>query len=348
MRPRRPRHAGLVARPKIEPRVWLALATVYVVWGSTYLGIDFAIRTIPPFLMAATRFLAAGVLLYAWSIRRGDRRRLDGAGNERRSRLGRRRSGNRADRPTVRHWLSAFLIAAPMLAVGNAAVAWAEQTLDTGTASLIIASVPLWMALLDRVVCAQRLASAAVLGLVIGFGGVGLLVAPGGASGAGSRAAIVLVFSSLAWAIGSLYSRRAQLPSRPLVGVAMQMLAGGAILTVVAAARGELGAVHPEAISLESWLGLAYLVAVGSLLGFTTYMWLLRAAPTSLVGTYAYVNPVVAVLLGTLLLGEPLTWRTLVGGGIIVASVALIVGAPRPAPRTAVEGRAAATAARAR
>jgi drug/metabolite transporter (DMT)-like permease len=290
-------------------RIWAALAIVYVVWGSTYLGIDLAIRTIPPFLSAAVRFLIAGGLLYAWAIRRGDR----------------------ADRPTARHWVSAFLTAAPLLAVGNAAVAWAEQTIDTGTASLIIASVPLWMALLDRIFYAQRLARAIVLGLVIGFGGVGLLIAPGGAGGAGSRAAIVLVFSSLAWAVGSLYSRHAAMPRRPLVGAAMQMLAGGLMLTVVAAASGEIGRVHPGAVSLESWLGLTYLIGVGSLLGFTAYMWLLRAAPTSLVGTYAYVNPVIAVLLGTVLLGEALTWRTVVGGGIVVAAVALIVRAPRPA-----------------
>jgi drug/metabolite transporter (DMT)-like permease len=307
-------------------RIWIALAVVYVVWGSTYLGIDLAVRTIPPFLMAAARFLVAGGLLYVWAIRRGDR----------------------GDRPTARHWVSAFLIAAPMLAVGNAAVGWAEQTLDTGTASLIIASVPLWLALLDRVFYAQRLARAIVLGLVIGFAGVGLLVAPGGAGGAGSRAAFVLVFSSLAWAIGSLYSRRAPQPQRPLVSAAMQMLAGGLMLTIVAAVSGELGRVHPSAISLESWLGLAYLVAAGSLLGFTAYMWLLRVAPTSLVGTYAYVNPVVAVLLGTVLLGESLGWRTLVGGGIIVASVALIVRAPKRSPREAVEPRPAAVAVRGR
>ena len=154
-----------MARQAVSSRVWLALAIVYVVWGSTYLGIDLAVRTIPPFLMASVRFLIAGALLYAWAIRRGDR----------------------ADRPTARHWLSAFLIAAPMLAVGNAAVGWAEQTLDTGTASLIIASVPLWMALLDRVFYGQRLARVVVVGLVVGFAGVGLLVAPGGAGGVEPR-----------------------------------------------------------------------------------------------------------------------------------------------------------------
>jgi len=308
---------------RLTSRVWLALAVVYVVWGSTYLGIDLAVRTIPPFLMAAVRFLIAGGLLYAWAIRRGDP----------------------GDRPTARHWLSAFLIAVPMLAVGNAAVGWAEQTLDTGTASLIIASVPLWMALLDRLFCGQRLARVVVAGLAVGFGGVGLLVAPGGSSGV-SGAAVVLVFSSLAWAIGSLYSRRAPQPDRPLVAAAMQMLAGGLVLTVVSAVTGELGEVHPGQISLESWLGLAYLVGAGSLLAFTAYMWLLRNAPTTLVGTYAYVNPFVAVLLGTVVLGEPLGWRTLVGGGIVIAAVALIVRAPKTESRPVLDPRPAAVPAR--
>jgi drug/metabolite transporter (DMT)-like permease len=312
-----------VARQEVNRRVWLALAVVYVVWGSTYLGIDLAVRTIPPFLMAAVRFLAAGALLYAWAARRTDA----------------------ADRPTARQWLSAFLIAAPMLAVGNAAVAWAEhRDLDTGTASLIIASVPLWMALLDRFVYAQRLARIVVAGLVVGFAGVGLLVAPGGSGF--KPAAIVLVVSSLAWAIGSLYSRHAPQPSRPPVAVGMQMLAGGLILMVVAAVTGEFGDVHPGRVSVESWLGLAYLIVAGSLLAFTTYMWLLRNAPTALVGTYAYVNPFVAVLLGTLVLGEPLGWRTLVGGGIVIAAVALIVRAPRPAPEPVGQARPAAVPAR--
>ena len=272
--------------------------------------------------MASVRFLIAGGLLYAWAIRRGDR----------------------SDRPTLRHWLSAALIALPMLAIGNAAVGWAEVTLDTGTASLIIASVPLWMALLDRVFYGQRLARTIVVGLVVGFAGVGLLVAPGGAH-ANARA-LVLVFSSLAWAIGSLYSRHASLPSRPQVGVAMQMLTAGVMLAVISAASGE--SVDPGAVSLESWLGLAYLVVAGSLVAFTAYMWLLRNTATSLVGTYAYVNPVVAVLLGTLVLGEPLGWRTIVGGGIILGAVALIVRAPKPVPQRTVEPRPAALAARGR
>jgi drug/metabolite transporter (DMT)-like permease len=313
-----------VARTQqISRRVWLGLVVVYVVWGSTYLGIDLAVRTMPPFMMAAIRFLIAGGLLYAWAARRGDT----------------------TDRPTARQWLSAFLIATPMLAIGNAAVGWAEQTLDTGTASLIVASVPLWMAVSDRVLYGQRLARAAVGGLMVGFVGVGLLVAPGGGVGG---AAIVLVFSSLAWAIGSLYSRRAPQPSRPLVAAGMQMLAGGIVLAAVSAIGGELGRFHPGQVTMESWLGLAYLIVAGSLVAFTTYMWLLRNAPTALVGTYAYVNPFVAVLLGTVILGEPLGWRTLVGGGIVIAAVAMIVRAPKAAPAPRVEARAAAVPARGR
>jgi drug/metabolite transporter (DMT)-like permease len=312
-----------VARTQqLSSRVWLGLAVVYVVWGSTYLGIDLAVRTMPPFLMAAIRFLIAGSLLYVWAVRRG----------------------NSTDRPTARQWLSAFLIAAPMLAVGNAAVGWAEQTIDTGTASLIIASVPLWMALLDRALYGQRLARAVFAGLLVGFAGVGLLVAPGG--GGTSKAAIVLVFSSAAWAIGSLYSRRAPQPSRPLVAAGMQMLAGGVILIVVSGVAGEFSRFQPGQVSLESWLGLAYLVVAGSLVAFTTYMWLLRNAPTALVGTYAYVNPFVAVLLGTVVLGEPLGWRTLVGGGIVIAAVAMIVRAPKGLPEPAIEARPAALPAR--
>jgi drug/metabolite transporter (DMT)-like permease len=300
-----------VARQALGAKVWLGLATVYVVWGSTYLGIDLAIRTIPPFLMAAVRFLVAGGLLYAWAIRRGDR----------------------SDRPTARQWLTAFVIGTPMLAVGNAAVGWAEETVDTGTASLIIASVPLWMALVDRVAYGQRLARSGIAGLAVGFAAVGLLVGPGDVSG---RAA-VLVFTSLAWSLGSLYARHAALPRRPLVAVGMQMLAAGLVLIVFAGAKGEAGRVDVGAISLKSWLGLLYLIVAGSLVAFTAYMWLLRNAPTSLVGTYAYVNPVVAVLLGTVFLGEPLGWRTLLAGLIIVASVALIVRAPKPKARPTPE-----------
>lgn len=314
-----------MARAQVSPKVWLALGVVYVVWGSTYLGIDLGIRTIPPFLMAAVRFLIAGGLLYAWAIRRGDRV---------------------ADRPTWRHWRSAVLLGVPMLVIGNATVGWAEQTLETGTASLIIASVPLWLALLDRLFLGQRLAPGAIAGLAVGFGGVAVLVGPSG--GVSDRfAAITLLFTALAWAAGSIYARQAPLPSRPLVGAAMQMFAAGVILIPVGAVRGEFGD-----LQIPSWTsigGVVYLVVFGSLLAFTSYAWLLRNAPVKLIGTYAYANPVVAVLLGTVFLSEPITWQMLVGGGVVIAAVALIVRAPaRPLTRTEPELRPAAVPARGR
>ena len=230
-----------------------------------------------------------------------------------------------------------------MLVVGNASVGWAQLTLDTGTASLIIASVPLWLALLDRIFFGQRLSRSGLVGLAIGFAGVGFLVGPGGVNDRG--AAIALVFTSLAWSAGSTYARKAELPSRPLVGAAMQMLAAGVILIPVGAARGEF-----SGLQVPSWTsvaGLAYLVVFGSLLAFTSYAWLLRAAPTSLVGTYAYVNPVVAVMLGAVFLGEGIRWETILGGGIVVAAVALIVRAPAR-PRTRLEPQPAAVPARGR
>ena len=262
--------------------------------------------------MASLRFLIAGGLLYAWSIRRGDRE---------------------GDRPGRKQWVAAGIVGGLLFLIGNAGVAWAEKRVDTGVASLIIAAVPLWMALFDRVAC-----GAAARPRRRPRPGDRLRrrrparrpERPGHIEPSAIRARLL---GSLAWAAGSLYSRRAPLPRRPLVSAAMQMLAGGVMLTVVAAVSGELGRVHPAQISGESWLGLAYLIVAGSLVGFTAYMWLLRAAPTSLVGTYAYVNPVVAVFLGWAFLGERLGWRTLVGGGIIVAAVALIVGRRPRGPR---------------
>jgi drug/metabolite transporter (DMT)-like permease len=276
-------------------RIAAALATVYVVWGSTYLGIAVGIRSLPPFTMLAARFLLAGALLYAWA-------RLRGAG-----------------RPTLRHWGAAVLTGGGLFLLGTGGVAWAEQHVHSGVVALVVAVVPLWLALLDR----QRLSPIAVLGLGIGFGGVALLVGPGAGFG---WQAIVVVFTSLGWAAASLYSRGAPPSESAFLGAAMQMLTGGALLAVAGAASGELGRVHsPSAASAGAIL---YLVVVGSIVGFTAYVWLLRNARTSVVGTYAFVNPVVAVLLGWLFNNEPLTLRTLLAGLVIVSGVALIVLAP--------------------
>lgn len=293
-------HSGLTAR------VWAALAAVYVIWGSTYLGIDRAVETIPPFLMLALRFVTAGALLYVWTARG-------------------------AAKPAAREWVAQTIVGALMLCIGTGAVAWGVTKIDIGTAALIVASVPLWLTLLDRVLNGVRLSPAAIGGLALGFVGVGLLVRPGAEGSA--VAGILILFGSLAWAVGSLGSRRVPRSSRPLVAASMQMIGGGLVCGVVGIAGGELSRV--ETPSLESLLALLYLVTFGSLVGYTAYVWLLSRAPMSLVGTYAYVNPVVAVLLGALFLDERLGWVTVVAGAAVVGAVALIVSAKPIAPRIA-------------
>ncbi len=307
--------------PASPARIWAALAVVYVVWGSTYLFILIASRTLPVFVMSSLRFTIAGGLLYAWSIRRGD---------------------TVGDRPGRREWAAAAVVGAALFLVGNAGVAWAEKRVDTGVASLIIAAVPLWMALFDRAVCGQRLSRTAVIGLALGFGGVALLAWPSGPSHIDVGGAIALLVAGAGWAAGSLYSRRAPLPRRPFVSASMQMLAGGILLAIAAAATGEMTDVHD--VSTTSILALLYLIVFGSWLAFTCYSWLLRKTRTSLVSTYAYVNPLVAIFLGWAVENESVSARTVVAGIVILAAVALIVTPPKgeratePAP-VPVRGR---------
>jgi drug/metabolite transporter (DMT)-like permease len=310
-----------VSGPAGPARIWAALAVVYVVWGSTYLFILIAIRTLPVFVMSSLRFAIAGGLLYAWSIRRGD---------------------TVGDRPGRRQWAAATVVGAALFLVGNAGVAWSERRVDTGIASLIIAAVPLWMALFDRLACGQRLNRTAVIGLALGFAGVALLAWPTGPSHINLGGAIALLIAGAGWAAGSLYSRRAPLPRRPFVSASMQMLAGGVLLAIVAAASGEMSDVHD--VSGTSILALVYLIVFGSWLAFTCYSWLLRNTRTSLVSTYAYVNPLVAVFLGWAVERESVSPRTVVAGVVILAAVALIVTPPKgeratePAP-VPVRGR---------
>jgi drug/metabolite transporter (DMT)-like permease len=294
--------------------VAVALATVYLVWGSTYLAIALAIETLPPLLMAAVRFLVAGTLLFLVA------RRFDGGGTV---------------RPDRRQWLVALLTGTFMLAIGNGGVVWAQQTVPSGIAALVIASIPLWIAVLDRAFFGQRLSPVAVLGIAVGFAGVALLVNPVGGGGVDPVGGMVLVVAALAWSAGTLLSRGTRLTVPPLVGAGMQMLCASAVLAVAGVAAGELGAVRLAEASARSVGGLGYLILFGSLVAFSAYVWLLRNASTSLVSTYAYVNPVVAVFLGWLVLGEAITARTLLAGGVIVVAVALIVSArraPAPAP----------------
>jgi drug/metabolite transporter (DMT)-like permease len=286
--------------------LWAAMGAVYFAWGGTYLGIRLAIDTIPPLLMASTRYLVAGALLYAWAIRRGDRQ---------------------GDRPTARQWRSAAIIGGALLLGGNGLVTLSEQHIPSGITALLLATVPLWMVLLTGVLFGERVRWLEWSGILIGFAGVAFLAWPSDVQRLDPLGMGMVIVASISWASGSIYARRANLPGRPLVGVAMQMLVGGLALGVVGILRGELPRVHLDQISLQSALGLAYLIVVGSWVAFSAYVWLLRVARTSLVATYAYVNPIVAVGLGWLFLSEPVTLRTLIAGGVILAGVALIVTA---------------------
>jgi len=292
-------------------QVALALGALYIVWGSTYLAIRVAVGTIPPFTQGSIRFLIAGTILYLATARR--------------------RTGE--PRPGWRDWRDAAIIGGFLLLGGNGLLALGETTVGSGVSALLIATLPLWVAILGRLFFNLRLSRSTVVGIGLGFAGVGALVWPaGGSASVDLVGAIILLGSPVLWAIGSLYSARAHLPARPLVGVAMQMLCGGAMLGVVAILSGEVSRFHPATVTSESVAAVAYLVAVGSLVGFTAYGWLLRVAPLPLVATYAYVNPIVAVALGALILGESITPRTLLAGVIIVVAVAIIVWTRRREP----------------
>lgn len=308
--------------------IWGPLLTVYAIWGTTYLAIRIVNETMPPLLSAGVRFVIAGGALYLWAVRRGDR---DG------------------DRPTGVQWRSALIVGALLLVGGNGGVVWAERTVPSGVVALIIALVPLWMALFDRIALRRPLGARTVIGLVLGFGGTALLVGQGVDAGSFDlRGAMFAFGASIAWATGSLYSRKAPLPKRPFVGNGMQQVLGGALLLLVGVLVGELGGIHPEEFSTASLLALGYLIVFGSLIAFTSYLWLLRNARTTLVATYAYVTPVVAVFLGWLILDEPVGLRTLVAAAIIVVAVALIVSSggtarePEPSSRGTEPEEAAA------
>jgi drug/metabolite transporter (DMT)-like permease len=286
---------------------------VYLVWGSTFLAIRFAVRTLPPLLMAGGRYTLAGGLLYGFLRLRG------------------------APAPSRPQWISALVVGALMIGLGNGFLTWSELVLPSGTAALLVAAMPLWMVLLDWLAFGGRRPRPAVaLGLVAGFAGVALLLGPAGGSGEAHPtlvAGLAIMVGTLGWAYGSLWSRGAAMAVPPLLGTASHMLTGGLILLVSGLLLGEGHGLALGAASTRSVLAFFYLVVFGSLVTYTTYMWLLRHAQASLVSTYAYVNPVVAVFLGWLLAGESVTSRTLVAAAIIVGAVAMIVTfrrAPRP------------------
>ena len=299
----------------------IALATVYVVWGSTYLAIAVADRTLPPLLMLAVRFGVAGAILYGWSLWRGDVAR---------AKLGRR------------EWVAAAIIGALLLFVETGAVAWAEQRVASGLTALLVASVPLFSALLDRTFFGVRLSLGGLAGIATGLFGVALLVGP--SADIDPVGAAVILVGSFAWAAGSAYARVAPLPRVSVLSTAMQMLCGAALLAIAGVATGELGRVHPSAVSAESLGAFAYLVVIGSIGAYTAYGWLLKSGTSSVVvSTYAYVNPAIAVVLGWFFANEAVGGREIAAGAVILASVGMLVLASAPRekhPVTVVTPRA--------
>ena len=296
-RPTSPSRAQIIA----------AFASIYLIWGSTYLAISYAVQTIPPFLMGGLRFVVSGAALCAWARYRG------------------------AARPTLIHWRNAIIAGAFLLLGGNGAVVWAEQFVPSGLTALLVSILPFWLVIIEWVrPPRQRPHGAVLIGLILGFIGIVVLVGPGNIGGHGDVrpiGALVLILGSLSWAIGSFYSRDAELPQSGLLTTGMEMLGGGALLLIVGALTGELSHFDIHHVSRDSAVGLAYLITFGSLLGFTSYIWLLDKVSPARLGTYAYVNPIVAVVLGWAIAGERLSVRTAVAAAIVICAVALITTA---------------------
>ena len=279
---------------------WAALLIVWVVWGSTYLAIKVAVESLPPLLMAGGRFVIAGAVMYPVAAR--------GA------------------RPSRAQWLGCAVVGLLMLGA-NGALSFAERTVPSGLASLLIATVPLWLLGFDAGLNRVRLGWAPVLGLVVGLVGVGFL--SGSTSGSVSVTGVVIcLLSAASWALGTILSRRVPNPANPALGASMEMLTAGAVLLAVAASGGEFGSFHPGTVSARSWLAFGYLICIGSIVAFSAYVVAVRKLPTATVATYAYVNPVIAVLLGTTLLNERLTPSMFIGGALIVGAVMLVVRRP--------------------
>ena len=290
------------AAKSLHSQVLIAFAAVYIIWGSTYLAIRFAIETLPPALMVGTRFFAAGGIMYLWLRARG------------------------AEKPKAIHWRSAAILGILMPVFGTGVVVWAEKKVPSGIAALLVAIVPLWIVLLQWWRPGGKRPKALVIGgVVLGLAGLYLLVDPGSDKGKGDLFAEgVVVIAALSWAIGSLYSKNAPQAKAKFLGTAMEMLVAGVVLIMIGLATGEASHFSFDAPSMKSWLALLYLVTFGSIIAYTAYVWLLSNVNPTLVSTYAFVNPVVAVFLGWAFASEPLNGRMLVATAIIVGAVALI------------------------
>src|SRR5436190_2145483 len=285
----------------------LAFAIIYLVWGSTFLAIRVGVREVPPFLLAAMRFLVAGLVLYGWMIARGERS------------------------PTLRQWSSAFLLALLIFVFDYGLLFWAEQRVPSGIAAVMMALIPVFMALSEIIFLrTQKLTVSLALALVIGIGGVAVLMSRSlslGGAPIDRAGAVALIIASISWAIASALTLKLPLPSSKVMSSGAQMFAGGVLLTFAAAALGEFRAFHPRTVSPQGWLSLLYLIVAGSIIGFTAYVWLLHHESPTKVGTYAYVNPVVAVVIGYFFGGESLDQRTVLGTLLVLVSVVVITTA---------------------
>ena len=289
----------------MKTKIWVALLALYIVWGSTYLAIRFSVETIPPFLHAALRFFISGAILYIW----------------------RRMAGDPA--PTFSNWRSTAIVGAGLLLGGDGLGAWAEQSVPSGIAALMISTSPFWLVLFESLRAGGAKPTwRSIIGLIVGFGGVFILIGPAEIMGGEGRfdtfGIILLLLAPLFWSLGSIYARGADMPKSTLLGTGMEMLMGAVALFIVSLAKGELNGFSFGLVSMRSWLGLVYLITFGSLVGFVSYGYLLHNAPISLTSTYAYVNPVVAVFLGNFFANEPLNARILIASAIIIGSVVFI------------------------
>jgi drug/metabolite transporter (DMT)-like permease len=300
----------------------LAFAIIYFVWGSTYLAIRVGVREVPPFLLAAMRFLIAGLVLYGWMIARGERS------------------------PTGRQWTSASLLAILIFVLDYGLVFWAEQSVPSGVTAVMMATIPAFMALSEIILLrTQRLTVRLALALLIGIGGVAVLMSRSlnlGGAPIDKVGAAALIVASIGWSVASVLSRKLPLPPSKVMSSGAQMLAGGVFLALTAAALGEFRNFHPWTVSRGAWLSLLYLIVAGSIIGYTAYVWLLHHESPTKVGTYAYVNPVVAVLVGYFLGGETLGLRTILGTLFVLISVLVITTAriKKPAATLPVEDTA--------
>ena len=299
--------------PRENWKTILAFATIYLVWGSTFLAIRVGVREVPPFLLAAMRFLVAGAVLYAWTV------------------------AKREPPPSARHWRSALALAVLIFVLDYGLVFWAEQRVPSGITAVIMATIPVFMTLSEILLLrTQKLTLRLALALLIGLAGVAVLVSNSfdlGGEPIDRAGAVALIVAAMSWSVSSSLTRKLPLPSSKVLSSGAQMLTGGILLALTAGALGEYGRFQPSAVSLTAWLSLAYLIVAGSIVAFTAYVWLIHHESPTKVGTYAYVNPVVAVLIGHFLGGESIDLRTILGTLLVLVGVVVIT--TRPAQKNA-------------